>query len=179
MKKIVKKIRIVLFLFVVVTAVGVSITLFSSKGDIEKFPSIFGYKPLTILSNSMKPTFNAGDVVLINVKKDPHVNEVVTYKQTDGTLITHRIIEEVNKEGKTFFKTKGDNNNVADDRVVSRSTIIGVEQLVIPNAGYIARFVTGPIGFFLIIVIPLLIVGIYEIFKWVGLIGNKEERIQS
>jgi signal peptidase len=178
-KKVLKIITIVLLLFVSISAFGGFLSFLHSKGDIEKVPSIFGLKPLTILSNSMHPAFNAGDIVLINVNREPSVHDIITYKHPDGMLITHRIIEKEKRGGKIFFKTKGDNNNVADDIAVPRSSVVGVEQFVIPKAGYVARFVSGPLGFFLLIVMPLLLVVIYEIFKWMGLVGNEKERLEG
>lgn len=179
MKKVFKNKTIVFPLILVIAATCFTFSFFYTKGDINRFPSIFTYKPLTILSNSMEPTVHAGDLILIDVRKEPEVNEVVTYKHPDGILITHRIIEKMKKDGETFFKTKGDNNNTADDFVVPRSAVIGVEQFVIPNAGYIVNFVSGPIGFFIVCVVPLLIVINYEIFKWLGLIGQKKKQLSK
>lgn len=153
--------------------------IFQAKGNIEKVPSIFGYKPLTILSDSMKPKFNAGDVILINNKLEPKLNDVITYKHPDGMLITHRIIERVNKDDKVFFKTKGDNNNVDDNILITRRDIIGIQTFIIPKAGYIAKFVSGPIGFFIFIAVPLLSLIILEIFQRLGITrGKKPEQIQ-
>ncbi|MGG3470162.1 signal peptidase I [Neobacillus pocheonensis] len=177
MKKVTKTLSFTIILLILLFAILFGYFFFQSKGNIDKTPSIFGYKPLTILSNSMQPTFNAGDVVLINVNNVPQINEVVTYKQPDGRLITHRIIKNLNKNGKTYFQTKGDNNNTPDDELIPTSRIIGVEKFVIPKVGYIAQFVSGPIGFFLFIVLPILLLVIIQIFKWLGLIGSKEQNI--
>lgn len=127
----------------------------------------------------MKPTFSAGDIILINVISEPQVDDVITYKHPDGILVTHRILEKVNKEGQAFFKVKGDNNHVEDDALVPKSAIVGIQQFVIPNVGYVTKFVAGPIGFFLLIVAPLLTLIIIEIFQRLGLIGNKKEQIQG
>jgi signal peptidase I len=179
MLKVIKISSAVLLLFIAVSAAGIIFYFFKSKGDVEKVPAVFGYKPLTILSNSMQPAFNAGDIILINENHQPNVNDVVTYKHQDGILVTHRIIDKVNQGGEAFFKAKGDNNNVEDDNLVPKSAIIGVEQFVIPNGGYVAKFVSGPIGFILLIVVPLLLYAIIEIFQRLGLIGNKKEQIQG
>lgn len=153
---------------------------FQARGNIEKVPSIFGYKALTILSNSMKPNFKAGDIIFINDKLEPTLNDVVTYKHPDGILVTHRIIGIEKKNGAVFFKTKGDNNNVDDQILIPRSHILGIEKMSISKAGYVAKFVSGPIGFFIFIAIPLLILIIIEIFQRLGLIQEKKhEQIKN
>jgi signal peptidase I len=154
---------------------------FISKGNVEKAPSIFGYKPLTILSNSMQPTFDAGDIILINVDKEPAVNDVITYKHPDGVLVTHRAINMIEKDGKNLFESKGDNNEQKDSLLVSEENILGVQTTVIPYAGYVAKFAAGPVGFFLLVAVPLLAYLIIEIFQRLGLIGTKkrEEQIQG
>jgi signal peptidase I len=153
---------------------------FISKGNIEKAPSIFGYKPLTILSNSMQPVFNAGDVILINVEVEPKVGDVITFKHPDGVLVTHRAVRSFEKDGETYFETKGDNNENLDEVITSRIDVVGVQKKIVPYAGYVAKFAAGPIGFALLIVLPLVALIIIEIFQRLGLIGNKkEEQIQG
>lgn len=150
--------------------------VFQSKGDIEKAPSILGYKPLTILSNSMQPVFEAGDVILIKSAESPKLNDVITYKHPDGIVVTHRVIKVTEKDGQPAFLTKGDNNNVDDKVVIPKEDVLGVQAVIIPNAGYIAKFASGPYGFFLLIVTPLLLLAIIEIFQRLGLLGTKREK---
>lgn len=177
MKKGLKMVSKVFFIGIAAVSIIILFSFFYSKGTIDRFPGILGYKPLTILSNSMKPTFQAGDIVVIKTSKEPHENEVVTYKHPDGYLVTHRIIE-VKKINHHFqFKTKGDHNNVEDDSWISKGQIVGIVQFVIPKAGYIARFISGPIGFFLFVATPLLILAIYQIFKWLGLVGVENKQL--
>jgi signal peptidase I len=166
--------RSFLILMSIIAAVSV-FYFFLSKGNIEKAPSIFGYKPLTILSNSMQPVFNAGDVILINVEDEPKVGDVITFKHPDGVLVTHRAVRTFEKDGTTFFETKGDNNEIVDDVITSRENIIGVQKKIVPFAGYVAKFAAGPIGFILLIVIPLVTFIIIEIFQRLGIIGGKKE----
>lgn len=169
----------ILIIFGVLAAV-IIFYFFQSKGDIEKAPSFFGYKPLTILSNSMQPTFSAGDVVLINIKEQPKVGSVVTYKHPDGILVTHRVVRTFQKDGINYFETKGDNNKQVDDMIIPSENIVGVQTRIIPKAGYIAKFVSGPIGFSLLILIPLLAYIIIEIFQRLGIIPvKKEEQTQG
>ncbi|MFF2876377.1 signal peptidase I [Gottfriedia sp. NPDC057991] len=175
MKKLLKLITSLLVLILTVTAVTVIYYVIQSKGNIEKMPTFFGYRPLTVLSNSMKPEFSAGDIIFINEKRDPKIHDVVTFKRPDELLVTHRITKIIKKNGTEFFITKGDLNNTEDEVPIVKGSILGVEAFHIPRVGYIAKFLVGPTGFFLLIVLPLLAVVILEIFQRLGLIENKKK----
>ena len=74
-------------------------------------------------------------------KTDINVNDIVTYKDNDGVVITHRVIEET-PEG---YITKGDNNNVEDADILTKENIIGEVKFSIPKVGYIISFLSKPI----------------------------------
>lgn len=127
-----------------------------SKKHPEKVPTIFGISPLTVLTNSMHPYMKAGDLVIIKKAKptDVKVNDVITFKETPTKFITHRVASIKQNQGNIGFVTKGDNNNTADSNIVTSNNLVGKLVLKIPKAGYFAKFVSGPIGFILLILIP-------------------------
>lgn len=175
-----KAFKVISNLLLVVLVVCVCIVVyfvFQSKGDIQKSPSLLGHKPLTVLTNSMIPTFSAGDIIVINTKVDPNLKDVITYKHPqDGRLITHRVIDVVTKNGESFYKTQGDANNVDDKVLIPRANVVGVETHIIPKGGYIANKLASPFGFSLLVIIPLLVYSIIEIFQRLGLIGVSKEK---
>ncbi|WP_096156684.1 signal peptidase I [Bacillus sp. FJAT-45066] len=175
MKQVLKIFSTAFIVFLALAAGAVIFFVSQSKGDIEKVPSIFGYKPLTILSNSMQPEFNAGDVILIKPNLEPKINDVVTFKHPDGILVTHRIIDSSMENGQVVYITKGDNNNVQDDGRVTQESIIGVQTSVLPNAGHVAKFVSGPLGFILLIGLPVFLFLLIEIFQRTGVIASSKE----
>ena len=90
-----------------------------------------------VLTNSMSGTFEPGDVVISANWFEPKVNDIAIYKARDmqGNLVTefsHRIISGTSETGFTF---KGDNNPLADTRVVQKNDIIGVVLFWIPSLG--------------------------------------------
>lgn len=133
----------------------------------ENPPSIMGYQPYTVLSNSMKPTFETGDLVI--VKKLPvekiAADDVITFRETGNRLITHRVVEVVNQEGKRAFVTKGDNNNVKDQQVVASQALVGKQVFRIVNGGYVAKFASSPIGMLLLVILPLIGYIVLEIYE--------------
>ena len=145
-----------------------------AKGNIEKVPSIFGYRALTVMSNSMQPIFSAGDIIVIKNNQEPKVNDIITYKHPDGILVSHRVIQIVKKNGKAFYKTKGDNNNVNDHILVPGQDILGIEKMIIPKAGFAAKFVSSPIGIFIFVILPILALLSILIFEKLGLIPKRQ-----
>jgi signal peptidase I len=141
-----------------------------AKGNIEKVPSILGYRALTVLSNSMQPIFSAGDIILIKNNQEPKVNDIITYKHPDGILVSHRVIQIVKKNGRTLYKTKGDNNNVDDHILIPSKDILGIEKMIIPKAGFAAKFVSSPIGISIFVIFPIFALLVILIFEKLDLI---------
>lgn len=81
----------------------------------------FGITILNVMSNSMKPTFEKGDKIVVKKQKDYEVGDIITYIDNDKNLITHRIIEKY-EDG---FITKGDNNNTEDKEKVRKNQVLG------------------------------------------------------
>lgn len=124
-------------IFVLVVLV---INLLTTKSD--KLFELIGYRSYTVLSGSMEPKFYPGDLVIIKHKNktDIKVNDVVTFRDNEGVIVTHRIIEEVN-EG---YITKGDNNNVDDADKLTEDNIIGKVKFSIPKLGYLIEIISNP-----------------------------------
>lgn len=103
------------------------------------------YKPVAIMSNSMKPIFSRGDIVVIEKLNDKSIKNLKLYDiieyRLDGILVVHRIINiENHNDGTLSFITKGDNNNAADLEKVNENQIIGKVRLSIPKIGYPSVF---------------------------------------
>ena len=91
--------------------------------------------------------------------------DIVTFVDTAGHTITHRIIKVANKNGTTSFTTKGDNNKTEDTEAITQSQIIGKYQTRLPRAGYLLINMQRPLGTVLIILLPLVVVFTPELLK--------------
>lgn len=100
----------------------------------------FSYKPVTIVSNSMKPVYSRGSIVIIQKVNNPldiEVGDIVQYKRT-SRMITHRVIavnEAPDGTGKKVFTTQGD-NSPSKDPPVTEEQIVGVVRSQVPFIGY-------------------------------------------
>ena len=101
---------------------------------------LFSYKPSAIVSNSMKPVFSRGSIVVVQKIDDPmdvRVGDIVQYQRKD-IMITHRVVEidaSTDGSGKRVFITKGD-NSPSKDAPVDEKQIIGVVRSRVPLIGY-------------------------------------------
>ena len=121
--------------------------------------NIFGYRQYIVLTGSMEPKYNVGDMVFIKKKSenDIKVGDVINYKSSNNSnTVTHRVVEIVKKDGKTFYKTKGDNNSSSDSDLVEYENVQGTIVFKISKIGIILTKLltgTGLILLFLIIII--------------------------
>lgn len=104
------------------------------------------YTTMVVTSDSMKPIFEAGDLIWIKPVKDQseiRVGDIVTFTTEEGENLTHRIIG----LQETGFITKGDNSPSQDfwtDGWVLKPTSISGEYLFrIPRAGYIFSWISS------------------------------------
>lgn len=121
------------------------VTALFSIGTVWFLVGVFPIFPSVIATGSMEPMIKPGDVVL--VKKDISINklnvgDIIQFKD-DNILISHRIVEKVEVNGKECFKTKGDNNTIADDKLVKPENIKGTVVKVIPKVGWPTLLLKG------------------------------------
>lgn len=127
----------------------------------------------TIISPSMTPTIKVYDVVVnIDPKSEAEINvgDIITFHSTSklysSRIVTHRVIEKrVNENGITEFKTQGDNNLSPDDTYVPYENVVGKVIFKIPQLGRIQFLLTSTGGWLFLIIIPALLLILYDIIK--------------
>mgnify|MGYP001194446248 FL=1 len=114
------------------------ITVLLSVGIVWFVVGVFPVYPSVVVTGSMEPMIHPGDVIL--VKKVADINEIqigdVIQFERDNIRISHRITGIVIKDGIPNYRTKGDNNNAEDVRLVSPEQIKGEIIKVVPNIGW-------------------------------------------
>ena len=99
---------------------------------------IFTYVPIGVMSNSMKPYFERGDIIIYKKVKNINnikINDVICY-QLDNIKVMHRVVKIEEKNNKKYFTTKGDNLLSNDPLKVKEEQIIGTIIFPIPKLGY-------------------------------------------
>ena len=129
------------------------------------------YGAYVIISGSMDPIIKVRDAVVIRRvgADDIKVGDVVTYRAIDeayyGILITHRVVDIKEENGKKIFVTKGDANATIDRSPIEIGQIYGKVVMRIPKIGYIKFFLASSYGWIIAVVVPSLGVIIYDIMK--------------
>ncbi|RAM37303.1 signal peptidase I [Arthrobacter globiformis] len=114
-------------------------------------PRVLGYQTSTMLTGSMSPLINPGDVVVtVPVPvKDVKAGDIITYHipVEDHRVETHRITEiTTTADGRTAVQTKGDANNGVDPWVATlQDATVDRHVLTIPFAGTAIRALRDPV----------------------------------
>lgn len=121
--------------------------------------NILGYKAYIVTTDSMQPSINAGDIVIVkNGKKDKiRQGDVITFNQNDE-VITHRVIKNITEESNVEYITKGDNNNTEDTFKVKYDDVIGKVIITIPYLGKIISILDNKIIILILLLVILIIV---------------------
>ena len=167
-KKVASIVLSVVMWIIILVAALYAFTTLATRED-GSVSNIAGFTPLTVQSDSMAPTFSKGDLIVIQ-KCDTsklEVGDIVTFHtiiDNEYALNTHRIaaIDEVN--GMRSFTTKGDNNDVADTHIISDGDIVGKYLFALPQMGKVMDFLSSSVGFLVVIVLPMLLFFIYQVY---------------
>ncbi|MEM1603848.1 MAG: signal peptidase I [Zestosphaera sp.] len=100
---------------------------------------IIGYRALVVVSGSMSPALNVGDVAVINTRVSPsdvvEGDVIAFYLSRD--IIIHRVVRVLNTSSGIKYLTKGDANENPDPFRVSQSALLGKYVFKIPLVGYL------------------------------------------
>lgn len=161
-----RKIYYTIFLLLIMPILIINVILII-KTNLNKnqIADVMGYKPFIVLSGSMEKIINIGDLAITkNIdSKKIKIGDVIAFRK-DNIVILHRVKEIHNDRDLLKFKTKGDNNNVADDFFVDSNLIEGVLYTKIPYLGSVLLFLSKPVGLIIIILVIIVIsMGLYFI----------------
>lgn len=136
--------KIIVYLF----CVGIVIASFLFASSKTPNKSLFGYRYYTVITPSMTPAYNVGDMVFVKIEKADSINvgDVITFNPSSGSdaYLTHRVTQKLTDyqgTGITCFRTKGDANDSEDSFLVDENRVIGKVKLRVPKLGYVVRFI--------------------------------------
>lgn len=130
----------------------------------SEVPSLGGYCPLIVLTESMEPDIRPGDLIICKKLDDASEIEVGTTISffdpagSGGTVVTHRInsVERDEATGAVYYRTQGINNNIEDRLPVPEENVIGIYTGVrFAHLGRLVLFAQTPIGLIVCILVPI------------------------
>lgn len=160
----------VLKAFVIILLIGFVIVVCLQRFSVNRI-SFFNYRMFTVISGSMRPKYDIGDV-LVAKEVDPatiKVGDSISYLGTKGDfknkVITHEVVGiEKDQSGEIVFRAKGLANIIEDPKVMA-SQLYGkvIYKSIILSIIY--RIVANTIGFYLFIIIPMMYIIGSEIIR--------------
>ena len=140
--------------------------------------SFFGFRIFRVQTGSMIPKYQIGDVIMVK-EVDPDkikIGDDVTYEGETGSmkgmLVTHRVIDIEEVDGKRVFHTKGIANKL-EDPVISEDQINGVVQTKMYVLSLICMLLNNKYIFYFCGILPLTIYVAFKLFK-----GKDMKRIE-
>ena len=139
-----------------------------NKDDV---PNIGGTTPLIVLTDSMYPIIESGDLIICQSAEpeEIQVGDVIAFFDPAGngtTIVTHRVIEVTEQNGELAWRTKGDNNNTEDRLAVTADKLVAVyEGTRIPGFGNVALFMQSTPGLIVCVVCPILLLVGYDMLR--------------
>lgn len=147
-----------------------------------KDPSLFGYRTMVVITESMTGTYDKGDVIYAKeydkdqLLSNPEIikeGDVISFIApdgfgiVDGYTVTHRVVSEpFEQDGKWYVWTKGDANSQNDKVPIPLENI---QAKVLGKSSFMAKlhaFLSNWYGFVLVIVIPLTAIGIWQVVEY-------------
>jgi len=145
-------------------------THFSRNGQL----GLFGHPVMIVLSGSMAPKINTGDLV-VDDKLTPaqaanlHPGQIISFRSASNSrqIFTHRIAAvETIPGGGIAYVTKGDANASRDGPVAPSTSVVGLYQSKVPDGGYVLNALHRPLVLGLILASPILWLLSEPLWKW-------------
>ncbi len=152
LKKIFKSIAYTFLVLLVSLCIYTFVVTDIMKKD---YVNVFGYTYFVVKTGSMSGTLEVDDIIIVKLSKDANLNDIITYVNDDGEIITHRLVRKVS--GKLI--AQGDVNN-AEDNPITNDQLIGVVKLAISPS-----FILKLVATFLILFIFLALINFDNIIQ--------------
>lgn len=144
-------------------------------------PAITGSTPLTVLTQSMEPTYPPGTLVIVKPIEpaDIRIGDAVTYQIESGkpAVVTHRVMSiSTTSTGGTSFITQGDNNDAPDANPVLPEQVRGTVWYSVPYIGHLNTLIGGADKSW---IVPIVAVALFLYAGWMFASGFAARRRRS
>ena len=156
-----KIVKIIFFIIAIPLLIIACTIMYKANKYPDKIPDVFGIKPMIVLSGSMETSIYTGDLVFVKMVDTDTLkeNDIIAFRNEENKVTTHRIIEIIEENGETLYRTKGDNNRSEDANLVKTADVEGRYFCRIAGLGNFLMFMQQPIGLAVVLLI-ILVVGL-------------------
>jgi signal peptidase len=130
---------------------GLVVTAVVAFGFLAVGPHVFGYRTMTMLTGSMAPEIEPGDITVVTplAVEDVAAGMVIAYHIPidDHRVVTHRVVSvEHGDDGSITVQTKGDANEAADPWAATLEGDTAYQvRAVIPEIGSVIQALRTPV----------------------------------
>jgi signal peptidase len=137
----------------------------------DEVPDFGGYLPLIVLTDSMYPDIKSGDLIICKTIDPNDVKEdmVISFFDPEGNgtaVVTHKVVEVLEQDGKRSFRTAGINNNTADRLPVPAENLVGeYTEIRFGGVGNVALFMQTTAGLVICVLVPIVLFVGYDLIR--------------
>ena len=173
-----KAVKIIVNVLVcIVIILATCITLITISSQKNGYFRIFKSIPFTIKDSSMEPTIKKGSLIITKEYKNNDIKEgdVISYRSIDENntleIKTGRVKTIITVNEQTTYITEFDNKEYTDSEQVNSKNVISIwNGKKVSTLGSIIDFLNTKVGFFICIIVPLALLFIYQLYKFIMLV---------
>jgi len=131
---------------------------------------VLGYRTFVIVTSSMKPSLEIGDVILVKKMRANKIKigDIITYQGMESDfkdkIVTHKVKNIIEEDSKKIFYTKGITNNSVDPAVYEEQ-IYGKVIYKFKILSFLSKIVRSKFGYVFLILIPLSLIFVKEMIN--------------
>ena len=148
-------IKWIILAILVLIVIGNVVCIYKMRVKNEQVPTFLGFASVEVIGNSMYPTLEIGDIIIIFKSGNYKVGDIVTFVDSVGVVVTHRVVE-VREDG--TYATAGDYTGSEDLQFLTNNDIVGKVILTLSGFGNVVRFFQSIWGILILIAIGFLII---------------------
>lgn len=136
----------------------------------DKVPSVGQFFPLIVLTDSMFPEIESGDLIICRTEEPENiqVGDAIAFYDPAGngtSIVTHSVVEVRQENGQLSWITRGIANNADDAMPVPAENLAGVYTRRIPSLGNAVMFVQSTAGLIVCVICPILLLIMWDILR--------------
>ena len=171
MKKLLLRIVNLISVAAILIALFVLLTVVMTKAG--EAPNILGHYVFRVMTGSMEPAVPTDSLIVVQETELSQIqpDDIISYysedPQLNGSVNTHRVVS-VEHQGENYiFNTKGDANALPDQYPASGKNVLGKVIFISHSLGTAVNFLSSPIAFVVLIVIPLFLILISNLVRMI------------
>jgi len=147
-----------------------SILIVRSFVNQDEVPSVGGIFPLIVLTDSMYPDIQSGDLIICHTAEPEQiqVGDVIAFFDPAGngtSIVTHSVAQITEAGGQTAWITRGIANNANDAMPVPADKLVGVYRGRVPGFGHVVMFMQSTTGLIVCVICPILLLVGWDLLR--------------